>query len=238
MYDLGVIWFDIIELKIKMMAFLRLCGRVSHLVSTMVAGVSAAPIICLAIVISAMCLLSTEASAQEQPKRYITHARIIGRDTIPHVNLPEVRCMARARFKSERQKRQWTRYIYNVKKVLPYARILSREFKIINDSLALMTTDKQRDQYLERKEKELFAKYEYNLKHLTVKQGRILIKLIDRETGSTSYEAIRLLKGRFKAFWWQSIARMFGSSLKVEYDPYGEDKNLENVVLLIDMGVY
>ena len=146
--------------------------------------------------------------------------------------------MARARFKSERQKRQWTRYIYNVKKVLPYARILSREFKIINDSLALMTTDKQRDQYLERKEKELFAKYEYNLNHLTVKQGRILIKLIDRETGSTSYEAIRLLKGRFKAFWWQSIARMFGSSLKVEYDPYGEDKNLENVVLLIDMGVY
>ncbi len=221
-----------------MMTFLRLCSKASHAISAMFAGVSAATGMCLAIVISAFCLHTTDAAAQDQPKRYITHARIIGRDTIPHVNLPEVRCMARARFKNERQRRKWTRYIYNVKKVLPYARILAREFKIINDSLALMTTDKQRDKFLERKEKELFAKYEYNLKHLTVKQGRILIKLIDRETGSTSYEAIRMLKGRFKAFWWQSIARMFGSSLKVEYDPYGEDKNLENVVLLIDMGVY
>lgn len=204
----------------------------------MVVRVSASRALCLAIFVSALSFVCGDAWAQDQPKRYITHARIIGRDTIPHVNLPEVRCMTRARFKNERQRRQWTRYIYNVKKVLPYARILSREFKIINDSLALMTTEKQRDKYLERKEKELFAKYEYNLKHLTVKQGRILIKLIDRETGSTSYEAIRLLKGRFKAFWWQSVARMFGSSLKVEYDPYGEDKNLENVVLLIDMGVY
>ena len=80
--------------------------------------------------------------------------------------------------------------------------------------------------------------YEFQLKHLTVRQGRILIKLIDRETGTTSYDAIRMLKGRFKAFWWQGIARMFGSNLKTQYDPEGEDKYLENVVLLIDMGVY
>ncbi len=176
--------------------------------------------------------------AQDVQKRYIVHGHVEGRDTVPHVTLPEVRCFAKARFKNERQKRQWTRYIYNVKKALPYARILAKEFKIINDSLALMTTQKEKDKYLERKEKELFKKYEYNLKHLTVKQGRILIKLIDRETGNTSYEAIRMLKGKFKAFWWQGIARMFGSSLKVEYDPQGEDKNLENVVILIDMGVY
>ncbi len=194
------------------------------------------------VVIVAALLLSLVASgtavAQDVQKRIIVHGYIEGRDTIPHVTLSEVRCFAKARFKNERQKRQWTRYIYNVKKALPYARILAKEFRIINDSLALMTSDKERDRYLERKEKELFKKYEYNLKHLTVKQGRILIKLIDRETGSTSYEAIRMLKGRFKAFWWQGIAAMFGSSLKVEYDPKGEDKNLENVVILIDMGVY
>lgn len=178
------------------------------------------------------------AEAQAQERRIIVHGRIEGRDTIPHVRLAEVRCFAKARYKSERQRRQWTRYIYNVKKALPYARILAREFKIINDSLALLKTDKQRDLYLDRKETELFKKYEYQLKHLTVKQGRILIKLIDRETGSSSYDAIRMLKGRFKAFWWQGIARMFGSNLKTKYDPEGEDKYLENVVLLIDMGVY
>lgn len=182
--------------------------------------------------------LLSEPDACAQEKRIIVHGRIVGRDTIPHVNLTEVRCFAKARYKNERQRRKWTRYIYNVKRALPYARLLAKEFKIINDSLALMTSDKQRDKYLERKEKELFKKYEYQLKHLTVKQGRILIKLIDRETGNTSYEAIRMLKGRFKAFWWQGIARMFGSNLKVQYDPEGEDKYLENVVLLIDMGVY
>lgn len=176
--------------------------------------------------------------AEAQERRYIVHGRIVGRDTIPHVTMPEVRCFAKARFKSERQKRKWTRYIYNVKRALPYARLLAKEFRIINDSLAILESDDERELYLERKEKELFKKYEYQLKHLTVRQGRILIKLIDRETGTTSYEAIRMLKGRFKAFWWQGIARMFGSNLKTQYDPEGEDKYLENVVLLIDMGVY
>lgn len=182
------------------------------------------------------CVSDDNVCAQE--RRIIVHGRVEGRDTIPHVNLAEVRCFAKARYKSERQRRQWTRYIFNVKKALPYARILAKEFKLINDSLALLTSDKRKDAYLDRKEKELFKKYEYQLKHLTVRQGRILIKLIDRETGSTSYDAIRLLKGRFKAFWWQGIARMFGSNLKTQYDPEGEDKYLENVVLLIDMGVY
>ena len=157
---------------------------------------------------------------------------------MPDVRLGEVRVYARARFKNKRQQRKWTRYIYNVKRALPYARIFAKELKIINDTLATMTTDKQREIYLDQKEKELFKKYENQLKHLTVSQGRILIKLIDRETGSTSYEVIRMLKGRFKAFWWQGIARVFGSNLKTEYDPYGEDKNLENVVMLIDQGYY
>lgn len=179
-----------------------------------------------------------EAAAQSTNRNIFTRAHVIGNDTVPDVRLGEVRVYARARFKNKRQQRKWTRYIYNVKRALPYARIFAKELKIINDTLGTMTTDKQREIYLDQKEKELFKKYENQLKHLTVSQGRILIKLIDRETGSTSYEVIRMLKGRFKAFWWQGIARVFGSNLKTEYDPYGEDKNLENVVLLIDQGYY
>lgn len=179
-----------------------------------------------------------EAAAQSTNRNIFTRAHVVDNDTIPHVRLAEVRVFARARFKNKRQQRKWTKYIYNVKRALPYARLFAKELKIINDSLAIMTTEKERTAFLERKEKELFKKYEYQLKHLTVSQGRILIKLIDRETGSTGYELIRILKGRFKAFWWQGIARLFGSNLKAEYDPYGEDKNLENVVLLIDKGYY
>ncbi len=177
--------------------------------------------------------------AQENVSRGIlTRARILNGDTIPSVRLQEVQVFARHRFRSRHQQRKWTRFIYNVKKALPYARLLSSELEYVNDTLALLATDKEREAFLNRKEKELFKKYEYNLKHLTITQGKILIKLIDRETGQTSYEIIRMLKGRFKAFWWQGIARLVGSNLKSEYDAVGTDAEIENVVLLIDMGVY
>lgn len=176
--------------------------------------------------------------AAAQSRNVFTRAHVVNGDTIPDVRLREVTCTAKMRFKNKRQQRRWTRYVYNVKRALPYARMVARELKIINDSLASLTSEAQREAFLDRKEKELFKKYEYQLKHLTVSQGRILIKLVDRETGSTSYDLIRLLKGRFKAFWWQGIARVFGSNLKTEYDPYGEDKALENVVNLIDQGYY
>ncbi len=179
-----------------------------------------------------------EVHAQSQNRNIFARAHVVNGDTIPDVRLGEVRVYARAKFKNKRQQRKWTRYIYNVKKALPYARLIARELKVINDSLAVITTDKAREDFLDRKEKDLFKKYEQPLKHLTVTQGRILIKLVDRETGTTSYELIRMLKGRFKAFWWQGIARIFGSNLKTEYDPQGEDKNLENVVILIDQGYY
>lgn len=177
-----------------------------------------------------------EASAQS--KGVLTRGKVIDGDTLPCVRLAEVLVFAPLKFKSERKRRQYTRFVYNVKKALPYARLLTQELKIINDSLAVLPDEASRNAFLARKEKELFAKYEDRLKKLTIKQGRILIKLIDRETGSTSYDVIRMLKGGFKAFWWQGLARMFGSNLKSEYDPDGMDKNIENVVLLIDKGVY
>ena len=180
---------------------------------------------------------SLRCSAQSN-SRVITRARVIGNDTIPHVRLNEVVVLAKRLHMSKQQKAKWNRFIYNVKKALPYARLVSSELKIIDDSLALISDEKRRKAFIDAKEQELFAKYEQPLKHLTVSQGRILIKLIDRETGQTSYELIRLLKGRFKAFWWQGVARVFGSSLKSEYDPEGDDRAIETAVLLIDMGVY
>ncbi|MBQ3634140.1 MAG: DUF4294 domain-containing protein [Bacteroidales bacterium] len=188
------------------------------------------------IVIVVVAILSTVATSAQS--RYIAHAIVVGDDTIPVVRLGEVRVFAKKKFKTQRQQRKWTRLIYNVRRALPYARKLSAEFKIINDSLALMTDAKERKAYLDMKEKTLFKKYENDLKHLTVTQGRILVKLIDRETGSTSYEIIKLLKGGFKAFWWQGIARVFGSNLKSEYDAVGTDAEIENIVLLIDLGYY
>lgn len=166
----------------------------------------------------------------------ITRARIIDGDTLPHVRLPEVRSYARRKFKSKKAAQRYTKLVYNVKRTLPYARIAAVRIRQIEDSLALLTTDKERKAYIKAAEKQLFDEFEAPLRKLTISQGRILIKLIDRETGDTSYELIKALKGRFSAFMWQSVARIFGSNLKATYDAEGTDREIEVIVQMIDDG--
>ena len=87
-------------------------------------------------------------------------------------------------------------------------------------------------------EQQLLDEYKDDIKKLTISEGRILLKLIDREARRTSYTLIKEFRGGVSAFFWQSIARLFGGDLKVEYDPYGEDRVLEHIVMLIEIGYY
>jgi hypothetical protein len=102
--------------------------------------------------------------------------------------------------------------------------------------LKKLKTDHQRRKFMKKVEDELREEFEGELRELTVRQGIILIKLIDRETGDTSYELVKQFRGAFSAFFWQSIARLFGHNLKLKYDPDGEDKMIEEIVLLIENG--
>jgi hypothetical protein len=106
----------------------------------------------------------------------------------------------------------------------------------INDSLELIPDDKDRRKYLRNIEKDIFGEYEDDVRDMTITQGRLLIKLIDRETRNTSYELIRQYRGSFSASFWQAVARIFGSNLKAEYDPYGEDFIIELIINEIDAG--
>ncbi|MCQ2235558.1 MAG: DUF4294 domain-containing protein [Bacteroidales bacterium] len=182
-------------------------------------------------------LFVCSAKAQTANEPLIVRALVIDGDTVPYVVLDEVRAFARHKFKNKRAEIRYTRLVRNVKKVLPYARMCAGEINIINEGLSELTTDKEKKAYLKVKEKELFEKFEQPLRHLTITQGRILIKLIDRETGNTSFELIRTLKGRFSAFIWQGVARLFGSNLKSEYDSEVKDAEIENIILLIDEGL-
>ncbi len=168
----------------------------------------------------------------------ITRAKIIDGDTIPHVTLPEIRTYARRKWKNKQAQARYTRLVYNIQKVLPIARQAALRLEEIQANLAKIDGTKERKTYIEKMEKKLFAEFEQKLKKLTITQGKILIKLIDRETGDTSYELIRALKGRFSAFMWQGVARMFGSNLKSTYDALGDDKTIERIIQLIDDGVY
>lgn len=176
-------------------------------------------------------------SEETQTPFILLKGEIIDGDTLPHINLPEITVMSKLKFDNKRQVERYNRLVYNVKKALPYARIASKRLLEINNHMASLNTDNEREVYLRLAEKQLFKEFETPLKKLTFTQGRILIKLIDRETGDTSFDLIKEYKGGFSAFFWQSVARVFGSNLKSEYDAAGDDKTIEYIVNQIDCGL-
>lgn len=179
--------------------------------------------------------------AQETPQvpekdPVITRGVVEGSDTLPIIKLPEVRIYERRDFEYLYLKRRYRRMIRNIKKAYPYARIAAEELKTLDDYLLTLDNDKERKAYINQAEKEIMKRFEKQVRKLTVTQGIILVKLIDRETGRTSYQVIKDLKGGFTAFFWQGIARIFGNNLKTEYDPENQDKVMEDIVLGIESG--
>mgnify|MGYP001108468167 CR=1 FL=1 len=157
-------------------------------------------------------------------------------DTIPLFELQTVQVWVPPTFKNKREARKYGRLQRYGVKVYPYAKIAGEMLQDFDDTLRTFTADRKRKKYLKEVEEQLKAEFGGELKKLTIKQGIILVKLIDRETGNTSYDLIKQLRGSFSAFIWQSLARLFGSNLKLEYDPYGEDYLIEDIVRRIESG--
>ena len=175
----------------------------------------------------------------EQPKIvYKVWAEVINGDTVPSIRLPNIWVYADYPYKNKKQYEAWNRTKYNVKKVYPYAILAAAKLKEYNRILEKMPSEATRKAYMKTVEKELKAEFEEPLKNLTMTQGRILLKLIDRETGNTSYELVKDLRGGFQAFMWQSVARIFGSNMKSEYDPTGEDLMVERAIKLVESGQF
>jgi len=168
---------------------------------------------------------------------HVLKAAIIDGDTIPHVLLKEVTIIPQWNFKNNKERIAYTRLVHNVKITLPYARIASEKLYEINSQLAKIKDDKGRKNYLKKAEKDLFAEFEAPLRNLTFSQGKVLIKLIDRETGNTGFELIKEYRGGVSAFFWQGIARIFGANLKDVYKPDNEDAMIEHIIKMIDLGL-
>jgi hypothetical protein len=185
-------------------------------------------------------LLGTAAdiTAQEPQKDNSVVARgvVEGSDTLAMIELPGVTVYERKDFEYLYLKRRYRRMIRNVKKAYPYARIAGIRLKELDDYLVTIDNEKEQKAYINKAEKEILEQFEREVKKLTVTQGIILVKLIDRETGRTSYQVIKELKGGITAFFWQGIARIFGNNLKTEYDPEDQDKVMEDIVRGIEAG--
>jgi hypothetical protein len=141
-------------------------------------------------------------------------------------------------WKNKKDYRKFRRTVYNLKKVYPYSQIAKNKMLELDIKYQHAGSEKEKKTIVKQLEKELFSEFETPLKNLTISQGCMLIKLIDRETGKTSYSVLKEFKGGFKAVFWQGIARLFGNNLKTRYDKDGEDKILEELVLMCENGTF
>jgi hypothetical protein len=170
-------------------------------------------------------------------KGFRCRAEIVDGDTIPVVDLYTVDIVTDFVFRNYRTYELWTRTKYNVKVVYPYAILAAAKLKEYDRVLAKIKDEKTKKAYLKLCEKDLRNEFEDELKSLTVSQGKVLMKLIDRETGKTTYEIVKQMRGSFQACFWQALASLFGNSMKVSYNTE-EDMMIEKAVKLVEAGQF
>ncbi len=194
--------------------------------------------ICLCVVSFAQSSDDVVVSTDQPKVKYKVWAEVINGDTVPSIRLPDVWIYSEYAYKNKKQYEAWTRIKYNVKKVYPYAILAAAKLKEYDRVLANISDEKVKKAYLKQCEKDLRKEFEEPLKDLTTSQGRILLKLIDRETGKTTYDVVKTMRGSFQAFMWQGVARIFGNNMKSEYDATGEDIMVERAIKLVEAGQF
>jgi hypothetical protein len=158
-------------------------------------------------------------------------------EKLPEVEIKEVTVVGRKGATRKSFYRRYDRLTFNLKKVYPYALIVRDKLYQVNEELMAITNEKERRQYLRGVEEFVLGEYEDDMRDMTITQGKLLIKLIDRETQNTSYDLIKVYRGSLSAAFWQGIARIFGTNLKAEYDPFGEDAMIEAIMQDIEKGL-
>ena len=183
------------------------------------------------------CLLGSVKAQTDKPAPLIlgkndtirTYLTVDSGKLLPWIVMHEVRINDTRIFKSQADLDNYRRLRYNVMKVLPYARFAAQRYNRLQRDLALTGDKHKQKELINSCETEIKALFNKEIKDMTISQGEVLIKLIDRETGNTSYAMVKDLKGGFKAFLLQSAARIFGHDLKETYNP-DEQKDIEAIL--------
>lgn len=183
-------------------------------------------------------LLITQYEVMGQQKGEYVMGIVVGNDTIIQRMVPEIWVYPERKFANKRQQQNYSRYVAKVKKVYP----LAVEARILLDKYQpqyyALENKRDRKKLMKNLEKELLDKHKEELKKWSISDGKILLKLINRETNRSAYSIIENFRGEFSAVFWQGIARLFKNNLKNGYDPQGDDRMLEEVVRKIESGYY
>jgi hypothetical protein len=157
-------------------------------------------------------------------------------DSIQYMEMNNVYVYPELTFKNKKQAQSYMRLVTNVKKVLPIAKEARQMLIETTELLEMLPDEKSKEEHIKRVEDDIFRTYKPKMKKLTYSQGKLLIKLIDRECHSSSYDMIKAFMGPIRAGFWQVFAWGFGASLKKEYDPEGTDRLTERVVRMVEAG--
>lgn len=172
-----------------------------------------------------------------EPQLLVSRAIVLDGDTIPYIELKPVVIFSPRFFSSRAEENRHRRLVHNVRRVYPFARLAGQKFAYYTQVLDTLPNEAARRRLMRQVERDLRSEFEDDLVRLTTAQGAILIRLIDRETQHSSFEVVREFRGAVSAVFWQSLGRIFGYNLRVRYDPNGQDRQIEEIVLLIEAGL-
>lgn len=150
--------------------------------------------------------------------------------------IPNIYVFTPLKFKSEKDRIEYTKLVRDVKKTLPYARLIAKSIIESYEFMETLPDEKSKQKHLEEVQKYMMKEYKPKMKKLTRRQGQILVKLVDRECNTSSYNIVKSLLGSFKATMYNTFAGLFGNSLKTKYEPDGKDQMIERIVIMIDQG--
>ena len=166
----------------------------------------------------------------------IARMAYIDGERMPCFQLPAITVYSKKEFKNNKERQGYNRMVQDVRKTLPLAKLVHRALIETYEYIETLPTEEERVAHLRRMEKELFKEYKPVLKKLNYRQGKLLIRLIDRECNQSSYNLVKAFLGSFRAGFWQAFGSLFGVSLKAEWDPEGKDAELEIICDLIEHG--
>lgn len=172
-----------------------------------------------------------------QASMYVQVSKVLYEgDSIPCMTLTPFYCYPPEVFKNDKERERYTKLVRDIKYVFPYAQ-KTRELIIeTHDYLETLPDEKARKRHMRLVEKGMKEQYEPTVRKITRTQGKLLVKLINRECGQTSYEIIRAYIGSFKAGVYNVLSTLFGNNLKKKYDPTGEDAEIERIVRKVESG--
>lgn len=182
--------------------------------------------------------LSVQAQHTSPPSTngYMVSVCVYQGDTIPSITLKNIYIYPQLRFKNKRQEKYYYKLVRDVKKTLPLAKEIKQIVIETYEFLETLPDEKSKNRHIKLVEKGLKEQYTPKMKKLTFSQGKLLIKLVNRECNQSSYQLVKAFMGPFKAGFYQTFAAVFGASLKKEYQPEDEDKMVERIIILVENG--